>query len=796
MDSRGTRDEIGLTEEIMSVAQSLGSTFGQWGGSSVATGSGGTRFAKNHVDDLPTISDDIPGSDSNLSELVASELSAIQDAIAASYSRVLTHATTSRKSLSENKSVFLHDRLKGKGIAGHGQRAPPAPLFPLVPSDDAPRMELPGRVSVPFSTISSLATVPPHKEVDHASRTANLQPTPEHHQPKRSQVELLDAWTSERSAPQDGHNAFKKMEFENKVLIRQATHGDMLKVTSDNSDVYGGTEEPVPVRTSTFVIHPHSTLRGTWDMMSLALVLYDMIYLPLGVFDPEPVTFTIFMAWYSRIFWTVDLPVTFMTGFLSIDGVVIMDMRYIAYRYLKTFFCMDIFLVAIDWAELMWSDGSSLGLARIGKASRTFRIMRMLRLLRLIRMREVLKVFFERIRSEQFIILFGICQIVVMIVGLAHFVACIWYGIGTTGDADNRATWVRMANLEVEALEYRYATSLHWSLSQFSGGMDEVRPFNIEERVYAVVVFIVGFMVAAMTVSELTSSLTRLHIIASHQSRHLAVLRRYLAHNGISDNLALRVQRNAFHVMSEQQRMIPEEKVELLSIISKPLRVDLHFEMHAPVLEVHPFFEIYSELCPQVMRQICHEATSNLLVSQGDVVFCAGETPKRPKMYFVCSGNLSYIPMSGKVANIKEAQWLSETSLWARWMHRGVLQATADCRLLLLDAQTFQDIVSQFDVPDLDVKKYAEAYVRRLNQLEAEQLGPPSDLPNGQEPRAVTLARMGRVQTGSHIDAPSAVRARMTILRTTFRRASVLVNGATRGKAKGSFLVRPRESLM
>merc|ERR1711959_606813 len=108
-----------------------------------------------------------------------------------------------------------------------------------------------------------------------------------------------------------------------------------------------------------------------------------------------------------------------------------------------------------------------------------------------------------------------------------------------------------------------------------------------------------AFVMASIFVSSITSSMTQLNIIGSHRSQQLSILRRYLHQNKISHKLAMRVQRNAQFAISEQQRTLPENQVRLFSLVSEPLRVEMHFEMYAPVFASHPFFFDYIEECPQ-----------------------------------------------------------------------------------------------------------------------------------------------------------------------------------------------------
>lgn len=487
-----------------------------------------------------------------------------------------------------------------------------------------------------------------------------------------------------------------------------------------------------------FVIHPCSMTRAVWDVVSLALVIYDIAVLPLQFFDPEEDVFTTVMSWVTRLFWSIDLPTTFFTGFLLSDGFIMMKLQAIAYRYAHTWLFLDICLVACDWAEFVISQqsqdssaGDATGIGRLGKASRIVRILRMIRLLRLARMREVIRLFTFRMTSEKLQIIADIVKCLALIIAVAHLNACLWYGI-CNSEQSGPESWITLSGADSKPMGFKYMLALHWSLSQFQGGMDEFRAHSFVERFFNVVVFLFAFMMAAVCVSALTSSMTRLHLLTSHQSRQISILRRYLIQTGITDKLAFRVQRNALHAISEQQRLMAESKVELLQAISDPLRVELHFEMYGPVLEVHPFFEAYMVACPHVMHHICHKAMSTLLASNGDIIFNVGEIPESPKMYIVCNGHFDYIYGKDESKDLVAKDFLAEAALWTHWMHRGVLRALMDGRLCVMKCKRFQELVRQFDHPHFDPRNYAIEYVKSLNTRNEEGTLI-TDLPLGSE---------------------------------------------------------------
>merc|ERR1719316_741311 len=136
----------------------------------------------------------------------------------------------------------------------------------------------------------------------------------------------------------------------------------------------------------------------------------------------------------------------------------------------------------------------------------------------------------------------------------------------------------------------------------------EIVPVNVGERFFAISVLLFAFVVSAMFISSITSSLTRLQMISGSKTAMFAALRQYLCDNSISRKLVGRINRNAHHAFEEYQRTTPEAEIELLQLVSEPLRVELHFELYGPTLNLNPFFQRYEEANPAAVRRVCHSA--------------------------------------------------------------------------------------------------------------------------------------------------------------------------------------------
>eukprot|EP00747_Dinoflagellata_sp_TGD_P099849 gnl/TRDRNA2_/TRDRNA2_167870_c0_seq3.p1 gnl/TRDRNA2_/TRDRNA2_167870_c0~~gnl/TRDRNA2_/TRDRNA2_167870_c0_seq3.p1 ORF type:complete len:786 (+),score=99.25 gnl/TRDRNA2_/TRDRNA2_167870_c0_seq3:80-2359(+) len=465
------------------------------------------------------------------------------------------------------------------------------------------------------------------------------------------------------------------------------------------------------------VLDPDSKVRATWDIVIMVLVGWDVFHVPFSLFDSPMGPFFDFMTWMIRIFWTLDMGMSLITGFYQSDGSICKNTKQIARRYLRTWFTLDVLVVGLDWLEVLLTRFSSgLSLARWARLKVAMRLMRSVRLLRLARVGYIWNILCERICNTSLFLLASLLKTLTIMLVVTHVMACLWYGLHRL----ERDNWVRghhqMENAEIN---YLYTTSFYWALTQFTGGMDEVRAHNVYERTFSILTGLFGFISAAAFVSNLASSLTCTTVMQGQKIEQFAALRRYLNENRIHQSLRMRVLRNAQHVETAKQKYMPEDKVELLSTISEPLRVELAFFVHSPVLRSHPFFKMYCDACPNVMSKVCFHGVTIQLLCKDDVLFTAGETLDRPSVFFVLNGQLKYSP---KPASKKKTPV--------------AVQAESACSLTVLQAKVLQDIAKNFHSQRLQACPYAEHYVQALNET------PPDERSDLNDPQA-TMEMVG-----------------------------------------------------
>lgn len=501
--------------------------------------------------------------------------------------------------------------------------------------------------------------------------------------------ELLNAW----------ENVSKETpSFNNLMESSRSLHDYQPFSLADASNAVGCCQSFLMRR---MVMSPSSRKRVIWDLLSVAFISYDAAVIPLQFVRFPKTTAMLTIAWLARIFWTCDIPVTFLTALVRRNGCIESRPAGIAWHYATTWLLLDFAVILIDWLQVI--------LGSEGDGIHVLQMIRMLRLLRLWRLQTILDIAVQRTRSEKIAVVATVGKSVFGIILMTHVIACCWVGLGRKDQG-----WVSQQLIGENARWDQYATAFHWSLTQFYGSMD-VQPTNLAERFFAIAALFMGFVLATAFVSVITSSMTRLHMMTSLQTSHFKVLCRYLQDMEISRNLASRVQLNALHTLKKQQRNLPEEDVELLKFVSDSLKSDLHLEIFSPMLFSHPVLYHLQGVNPAVVRQICHGAVSTQHCLSNDVLFRPGEVPTRPNMFFVSQGRLSYSQDAVHFQAVLPPEWLCEHVLWTSWVYHGLFFAESVCQLVCLDTEAFRDIVGKCQTSVSELAKYAVEFLKLVN---------------------------------------------------------------------------------
>jgi len=484
------------------------------------------------------------------------------------------------------------------------------------------------------------------------------------------------------------------------------------------------------------VVQPSAYRRLVWDIVAVMTLTYEAMTLPvINAFEVPVSTAVMVIGVVITCYWTIDCFSSFFVGYHR-DGVLQMDIWLVGRRYLKSWFLLDVVILLIDWTyNLIWlanivSDDSKPGMLRMLKFSRSIRAFRLASLSRAFKVARSVENMIECSVREFSETLFTLLEALVVVLLSTHFIGCAWYFVGRETDDD--LTWVKENDLGNRTFVYKYATSYHWALTQFTPASMEVFPENEWERVFTVVIDVVGLVAFSTFVSKITTSMTQLRSLNKVRAAQLKALRRFFLTNGVS--LEVRSQITYWVRMNFRKAdMIPftsMESVDALKGLPKTFAVQLQLEVFMPILSHHPFMNEVSFVDSECITGLCYSAVTDQALLKGGKLFSHGEAAEH--MYFVASGEMSY-HISGKSVLLYRGEWISEACLWIEgWFHLGDFSAITRSDLVGIVPEAFHAVMSsttaKSNVLRRLVPKYACRFIRDLCEYDIDEIFRCTDL--------------------------------------------------------------------
>jgi len=468
------------------------------------------------------------------------------------------------------------------------------------------------------------------------------------------------------------------------------------------------------------VLRPDDISRIIWDFLSILVVGYDVITIPLEAFDTEETVTTFFVKMAITSFWFIDIFASFFTGYYA-DGLLEMRLAHIARKYSRGWLPFDIFILTVDILLLLVSyiitfsktqSLSFIGVARISKTSRLIRTLRIMRVIRLAKFQKLFVSVSEFIQSDELRTIFSLGVLVLGIVIFNHYFACGWYFVGKEGQRYGYENWLVEHGVFNTGFRYEYSTSLHWSMTQFTPAAMEVHAWNSAERVYAICTILFAMITFSSFVSSITAAMNHLRKLKADSVHQEALLQRYFVEQKVTAQLSNRVLKFLRKAYFEHNRCSRLADFKVLEMLPLSLRYQLCEEIFAPVVCRIPSLHGLSLLDTDAAIELCGRAVTETLVAIDEIIYLPGRVAQ--KVYFVLGGELQYGQATfmsdhfDVVVQLKHRDWSSEPTLWYKWKHCGRMQATTTAHTLQLDPA----VVSEVAKTNVHLRVYLAAYAK------------------------------------------------------------------------------------
>jgi len=486
---------------------------------------------------------------------------------------------------------------------------------------------------------------------------------------------------------------------------------------------------------------PNSATRLVFECITVCVCLYDTIVVPYELaWQPDRQDAFTAVGVATVTFWWSEMGLNFLTGYMD-QGVLVLDIKQTALKYLFTWFFLDFVINAVDSVILVLditlstTQGSGpafLKYLRIGKLNRLARIM----------------VIFNRNRLQQVVrslsgessnfTLLGLgMRLVAILFVLNHLICCAWYWIGSLS-ADTGRSWLDMSitsggvHYRAAGTRFQYMTALHWAVTQMTPGSMSVVPQNSLERAWNVLCLILGLFVSALLISQLSAKMVRVQTVNGTQLQQMETLSRFLVEHDVPRSLAQRIRRQVWERVS-RKKMLTTEDLPSLADLPTSLRQELHGALFARSLLSHTVLYSWCVVQDGIAQDICFHVAEELPCAKNDEIFVPGQAAK--KVYFLQRGTMTYqrevpLPSSSSLlmgthpgiafpdVPVAETDWISTVAIWCRWDYVGRLNTCETCNLVTFNMEKMVDVLKGYPVIRAISHSYACAYVQMATSSE------------------------------------------------------------------------------
>ncbi|XP_076024321.1 cyclic nucleotide gated channel subunit alpha 2b [Genypterus blacodes] len=376
-----------------------------------------------------------------------------------------------------------------------------------------------------------------------------------------------------------------------------------------------------------FVVSPSDDAYYRWLFVIATAVLYNwFLVVARACFDKlqeDNYIYWLVLDYLSDSVYIMDTVVRLRTGFLE-QGLLVKDHAKLRDSYLRTLqFKLD--LVSILPTDLVY----------IYTGIHTPQL-RFNRLLRFPRMFE----FFDRTETRtNYPNIFRICNLVLYILVIIHWNACIYYAISKSlGFGSDSWVYPNISRPEFGSLTRGYVYCLYWSTLTLTTIGEMPAPVRDEEYLFVVFDFLVGVLIFATIVGNVGSMIANMNATRAEFQARIDAIKHYMHFRRVSKDLEARVIK-WFDYLWTNKKAVDEQ--EVLKNLPNKLRAEIAINVHLETLKKVRIFqnceagllvELVLKLRPQVF-------------SPGDYICRKGDIGK--EMYIIKEGKLAVVADDG-----------------------------------------------------------------------------------------------------------------------------------------------------
>nr|XP_034180289.1 potassium voltage-gated channel subfamily H member 2 isoform X7 [Osmia lignaria] len=400
------------------------------------------------------------------------------------------------------------------------------------------------------------------------------------------------------------------------------------------------------------ILH-YSPFKAVWDWVILLLVMYTAIFTPyVAAFvlsDPDynsrknkkysddPIVIIDFIV---DVTFIVDIIINFRTTFVNSNDEVVSHPAKIAVHYLKGWFIIDLVAAIPFDLFLVGSHTDELGLDK-DETTTLIGLLKTARLLRLVRVARKIDRYSEY-GAAVLLLLMGTFALI------AHWMACIWYAIGNAErpTLKSKVGWLDILandthqfyshnNTGGPSIKSRYITALYFTFSSLTSvGFGNVAPNTDAEKIFTIIVMLIGSLMYASIFGNVSAIIQRLYSGTARYHTQMLRVREFIRFHQIPNPLRQRLEEYFQHAWTYTNGI---DMNSVLKGFPECLQADICLHLNRNLLNNCRAFEGASPGCLRALSlkfKTTHAPPGDTLVHRGDVL---------TSLYFISRGSIEIL---------------------------------------------------------------------------------------------------------------------------------------------------------
>jgi Ion transport protein/Cyclic nucleotide-binding domain len=343
-----------------------------------------------------------------------------------------------------------------------------------------------------------------------------------------------------------------------------------------------------------FIISPESPSRFSWEIfIGLILLVLGFMIPYISAFEPDNTSLSGSIDILSLTIFSLDMTFNFNTGYYE-DGTIIKDRLKILINYLKFWFWVDLLsTIPIDW--ILNSLGSKSSNKNLLIFTKFLRVFKLFKLVRLAKLRVLIFRIEDQIANQSIISLITILKLLLYLLLLAHFFACMMFYISSANLNPN--SFITRIEYESDELNIStlqlYVSSLYWAfVTMTSIGYGDITPGSTNERIFCILTMLTSSVVFGVVIGNIGGIIEKSSISEKERRDVLVTLNSFAKANKLSKDIANKARRYLDY--SYHYEKFNESNLgELLSNLSQPLQEEVLLYTNGKVLNDCKVFKIF-----------------------------------------------------------------------------------------------------------------------------------------------------------------------------------------------------------